>query len=128
MKELAQLLRAIYEAQLASICASRVQAMDETQIKAGRAGPGKMNAAYFWPIYGEHDEVCFPFFDSRRHENVEKALGLNAQKPRSSARRKNAAWMHSLVKLRMFGTSSLVSLASEADCEVITISEDDKPK
>jgi len=72
----AQLLKAIYEAQLASICASRVKAMDETPIKAGRAGPGKMNAAYFWPIYGEHDEVCFPFFDSRRHEHVEEALGL----------------------------------------------------
>jgi transposase len=72
----AQLLKAIYEAQLASICASRVKAMDEVPIKAGRAGPGKMNAAYFWPIYGEHDEVCFPFFDSRRHENVENALGL----------------------------------------------------
>jgi transposase len=72
----AQLLRAIYEAQLASICASRVKAMDETPIKAGRAGPGKMNAAYFWPIYGEHDEVCFPFFESRRHEHVQQALGL----------------------------------------------------
>ena len=72
----AQLLKAIYDAQLASICASRVKAMDEVPIKAGRAGPGKMNAAYFWPIYGEHDEVCFPFFDSHRHENVEQALGL----------------------------------------------------
>lgn len=72
----AQLLKAIYEAQLASICASRVKAMDETPIKAGRAGPGKMNAAYFWPIYGEHDEVCFPFFESRRHEHVQQALGL----------------------------------------------------
>jgi transposase len=72
----AQLLKPIYEAQLASICASRVKAMDETPIKAGRAGPGKMNAAYFWPFYGEHDEVCFPFFDSRRHENVQEALGL----------------------------------------------------
>jgi len=72
----AQLLEPIYEAQLASIRASRVKAMDETPIKAGRAGPGKMNAAYFWPIYGEHDEVCFPFFDSRRHENVQEALGL----------------------------------------------------
>jgi transposase len=72
----AQLLKAIYEAQLASICASRVKAMDETPIKAGRAGPGKMKAAYFWPIYGEHDEVCFPFFESRRHEHVQQALGL----------------------------------------------------
>jgi transposase len=62
----AQLLEPIYEAQLASICASRVKAMDEVPIKAGRAGPGKMNAAYFWPIYGEHDEVCFPFFDRSR--------------------------------------------------------------
>jgi hypothetical protein len=50
--------------------------MDETPIKAGRAGPGKMNAAYFWPIYGEHDEVCFAFFESRRHEHVQQALGL----------------------------------------------------
>ena len=72
----AQLLKAIYDAQLASICASRVKAMDETPIKAGRAGPGKMNAAYFWPIYGEHDEVCFAFFESRRHEHVQQALGL----------------------------------------------------
>lgn len=71
----AQLLQPIVDAQLASICAGRVIAMDETSIKAGRAGPGKMNAAYFWPIYGEHDEVCFPFFDSRCHENVERALG-----------------------------------------------------
>lgn len=73
----AQLLKPIYEAQLASICASRVKAMDEVPIKAGRAEPGKMKAAYFWPIYGEYDEVCFPFFDSRRHENVEQVLGLD---------------------------------------------------
>jgi transposase len=72
----AQLLRAIYDAQLASIRASRVKAMDETSIKAGRSGAGKMNSAYFWPIYGEHDEVCFAFFESRRHEHVEQALGL----------------------------------------------------
>lgn len=31
---------------------------------------------YFWPIYGELDEVCFPFFDSRAHSNVETVLGL----------------------------------------------------
>jgi hypothetical protein len=52
--------------------------MDETPIKAGRAGPGKMKGTYFWPIYGEHDEVCFPHFESRRHEHVEQALGLDA--------------------------------------------------
>lgn len=70
------LLEPIYEAQFASIRASRVKAMDETPIKAGRAGPGKLKAAYFWPVYGEQDEVCFPFFESRRIEHVEQALGL----------------------------------------------------
>ena len=70
------LLEPIYEAQLASIRTSRVKAMDETPIKAGRAGPGKLKAAYFWPIYGELDEICFPFFESRRIEHVEQALGL----------------------------------------------------
>ena len=74
----ALLLQPIYEAQLASIRASRVKAMDETPIKAGRAAKGKMKATYFWPIYGEHDEVCFPHFESRRHEHVEQALGLHA--------------------------------------------------
>lgn len=72
----ASLLEPIYEAQLASIRASRIKAMDETPIKAGRAEPGKLKGGYFWPIYGELDEVCFPFFDSRAHANVEKALGL----------------------------------------------------
>jgi len=71
------LLEPIYEAQFASIRQSRVKAMDETPIKAGRAGPGKMKGAYFWPVYGEHDEVCFPFFESRKAQHIEQALGLN---------------------------------------------------
>jgi hypothetical protein len=50
---------------VASIRASRVKAMDETPIKAGLAGHGKMLTGYFWPVYGEHDEVCFPFHTSR---------------------------------------------------------------
>ena len=70
------LLEPIYDAQFESIRDSRVKAMDETPIKAGRAGPGKLKAAYFWPVYGELDEVCFPFFESRRIEHVEQALGL----------------------------------------------------
>lgn len=72
----AALLEPIYAAQLASIRTSRVKAMDETPIKAGRAGPGKMKGCYFWPVYGELDEICFPFFESRAHSNVEKVLGL----------------------------------------------------
>jgi len=35
-----------------------------------------MKGAYFWPVYGEHDEGGFPFFESRRAEHVEQALGL----------------------------------------------------
>jgi hypothetical protein len=70
------LLDPLYEAQLTSIRASRVKAMDETPIKAGRGEPGKLKAAYFWPVYGQLDEVCFPFFESRRAEHIEQALGL----------------------------------------------------
>jgi len=59
------LLEPIYAAQLDSIRRSRVQALDETPIKADRTGHGKMKLAYFWPVYGEQDEVCFPFHPSR---------------------------------------------------------------
>jgi len=71
-----QLLEPIHEAQFASIRQSRVKAMDETPIKAGRSGHGKMQTGYFWPVYGELDEVCFPFHPSRSHDYVSRALGL----------------------------------------------------
>lgn len=70
-----QLLEAIYDAQLESICRSHVITMDEVPVKAGQAGNGQMKATYFWPVYGDQDEVCFPHFESRRHEHVEQALG-----------------------------------------------------
>ena len=69
-------LEPIYEAQLDSIRDSRVKAMDETPIKAGRKERGKMRLAYFWPTYGEHNEVCFPFFPSREGGNIEAIFGL----------------------------------------------------
>ncbi len=72
------LLEPIYQAQFASIRASRVKTMDETPIKAGRSGHGKMQTGYFWPVYGEQDEVCFPFHPSRAHDFVASALGLKA--------------------------------------------------
>jgi len=56
------LLEPIYAAQFDSIRNSRVKAMDETPIRAGRSGRGKMKTGYFWPVYGGEDEVCFPFF------------------------------------------------------------------
>ncbi len=70
------LLYPIYDAQFESIRSSRVKAMDETPIKAGRAGHGKMHTGYFWPIYGEHDEVCFPFHSSRSADFIRHALGI----------------------------------------------------
>jgi transposase len=35
-----------------------------------------MKSGYFWPVYGEQDEVCFPFFPSRAAAHVRTALGL----------------------------------------------------
>jgi len=75
VQQAGRLLEPIYEAQLESIRASRVKAADETPIKAGHAGPGKMHNAYYWPVYGEQDEVCFAYHESRRHEHAEEVLG-----------------------------------------------------
>src|ERR1019366_10247786 len=55
------LLEPIHAAQFEALRSGRVIAIDETPIKAGRKGDGKMKVGYFWPVYGEHDEVCFPF-------------------------------------------------------------------
>jgi transposase len=75
----AGLLEPIYDAQMESIMASEVLAMDETPIKAGRKkrGPphrGQMKTAYFWPIYGDRDEVAFPFATTRSSAVVKEAL------------------------------------------------------
>ncbi len=71
------MLEPIYLAQFDSIRNSRVLVMDETFTKAGLVGPGKLQKAYFWPVYGELDEVCFPLFPNRNYECVEAALGLS---------------------------------------------------
>ena len=84
---LISLLTPIYEAQLASVRTNRVIAMDETPIKAGRSGHGKMHTGYFWPIYGEHDEVCFPFHTSRSADFVYQALSIKPDQCRSCDRR-----------------------------------------
>ena len=75
-QQIIALLEPIYDAQLDSIRASRVITMDETPIKAGRKGKGKMKTGYFWPVYGEQDEICFPFSPSRAHTNVATTLRL----------------------------------------------------
>jgi transposase len=70
----ADLLEPIYYALLSSILQSEVLAMDETPVKAGRKSKGKMKTAYFWPIYGDKDEIAFPFSPSRSTEVVREAL------------------------------------------------------
>lgn len=68
------LLAPIHQAQLDSILKSRTLAMDETPIKAARTAPGKMQTGYFWPVYGDQDEVVFPFFNNRGSKNIEAVL------------------------------------------------------
>lgn len=74
-KRAIELLRPIYDIQLRSIMMSKILAMDETPIKAGRKKKGKMQRAYFWPIYGDMDEVCFTFSTSRGIQHVLDSIG-----------------------------------------------------
>lgn len=69
------LLKPIAQAQQENVLMSRVLAMDETPIKAGKKEKGKLNRAYFWPIYGEQDEVSFSFSTRRTMQHVEEQLG-----------------------------------------------------
>jgi len=69
------LLRPIVDPQSRHILQSRILAMDETPTKAGRKKKGKMRQAYFWPIYGEDDEIVFHYAPSREHRHVETFLG-----------------------------------------------------
>jgi transposase len=70
-----ELVRPIYDAQWRRVLQSKVLAMDETPIKAGRAGKGKMRQTWYWPIYGEDDEICFTWSASRGSDHVIKQLG-----------------------------------------------------
>lgn len=69
-----ELLRPIYDALLASVLESRVLAIDETPIKAGRKEKGKMQKAWFWPVYGLQDEVVFTFSTSKSREHLRPLL------------------------------------------------------
>jgi transposase len=69
----------VFEAMADSVRGSRVKAMDETLIKAGQAAPGnKLKKAYFWPVYGERDGICFfyYYYPSRSQAHVVDAFGL----------------------------------------------------
>jgi len=70
-----ELLRPICDAQWQHVLQSKVLAMDETPIKAGKAGKGKMKASWYWPIYGQDDEICFTWSTSRGSGHVKQQLG-----------------------------------------------------
>lgn len=70
-----ELLSPIYQAQWQHLLLSGVLTMDETSIKAGRAGKGKTNAAWYWPIYGQDDEICFTYSATRGSEHLKEQLG-----------------------------------------------------
>lgn len=69
------LLKPIAEAQCQHVLMSQVLAIDETPIKAGRQGPGKMKQGYFWPMYGEEGEIVFRYCNSRSGQHLESLLG-----------------------------------------------------
>ncbi|KKM65330.1 hypothetical protein LCGC14_1492380 [marine sediment metagenome] len=79
VKRAIDLLRPIVDVQTDNVLRSRVLAMDETPIKAGhqgRAGPqkGKMKTGWFWPLYGDADEVVFTYSNSRGRAHIEQVL------------------------------------------------------
>lgn len=74
----ADLLEPVYYAQLSSILKSAVLAMDETPLRAGRAGKGKLHQGYFWPLYGDKHEVAFPYGATRGVKEVREILGAFA--------------------------------------------------
>lgn len=75
VKRAIELLRPVVEAQLQHVLQSKVLAMDETPIKADKKHKGKMQQAYFWPIYGEEHEVVFTFNRSRARKHIEQTIG-----------------------------------------------------
>jgi len=75
VQRMSELLAPIVDAQLRSILQSKVLAIDETPIKAGRKAKGKMKQGYIWPVLGDQQEIVFHFAPSRGREVVERLLG-----------------------------------------------------
>jgi transposase len=78
-----ELLRPIERAQWCNILSGSDIAMDEVPMKAGRVNTAsrktsKMKQTYFWPIYGEQDEVAFTWSKSRGMAHaMEQLQGFN---------------------------------------------------
>ena len=74
MQRMADLLAPIADSQLGSILRSRVLAIDETPIKAGRKAKGKMKQSYIWPLMGDQQEIVFHFATSRGQKVLDSLL------------------------------------------------------
>lgn len=74
MQRMAELLSPIVDSQLRSVLRSRVLAIDETPIKAGRKAKGKMRQGYIWPVMGDQDEIVFHFAPSRAQDVIDRLL------------------------------------------------------
>lgn len=68
------MLTPIFDAQWDSALQSRTLAIDETPVKAGHKKKGKLQQAYFWPVLGDKDEICFTFAASRGQKVVQELL------------------------------------------------------
>ena len=76
VKRSIMLLSPIVDAQLSNVLRSKVLAMDETPIKVGksRKKKGRMHQGYYWPLYGDHDEIVFTYSQSRSRQVIEDLL------------------------------------------------------
>jgi transposase len=70
------LLEPIVDAQMESVLRSRTIAMDEVPIKVGKSKKkkGKMHQGYYWPLFGDQNEVVFTYSDSRARRVIEQTL------------------------------------------------------
>lgn len=75
VKRAIDLLKPVYQSQLDHILLSKILAIDETPIKSGKGKTGKLKQAYFWPIMGEMDEICFTYSSTRGMQHLKNQLG-----------------------------------------------------
>ena len=69
------LLEPIFDALFRSVLLSKILAMDETPIKYSRKTKGKMKTGYYWPIFGDNNEIVFCFSPSRATRVIHELLG-----------------------------------------------------
>jgi hypothetical protein len=76
MQTAVMLLEPIHDAQRAAVLGSRGQSGGRDADQGRGGGAGQDEGGVLWPIYGEHDEICFLYYPDRSAKNVADALGL----------------------------------------------------